>query len=76
MLEIMRDLSVQAIKTLNKNELKLELKNRGLDGQGKKEDLVNRLTKAIIEIPSNPDKHDYTTESANISEKNFHGHVS
>ena len=63
----MSDLSVQAIKTLNKNELKLELKNRGLDGQGKKEDLVNRLTKAIIEIPSNPDKHECTTESANIS---------
>ena len=32
----MLDLSVQAIKTLNKKELKLELKNRGLDGQGKK----------------------------------------
>ena len=32
----MRDLSVQAIKTLNKNELKLELKNRGLDAQGEK----------------------------------------
>ena len=63
----MSDLSVQAIKTLNKNELKLELKNRGLDGQGKKEDLVNRLTKAIIEIPSNPDKHECTTESVNIS---------
>ena len=62
----MSDLSVQAIKT-NKNELKLELKNRGFDGQGKKEDLVNRLTKAIIEIPSNPDKHECTTESANIS---------
>ena len=63
----MSDLSVQAIKTLNKNELKLELKNRGLDGQGKKEGLVNRLTKAIIEIPSNPERHECTTESANIS---------
>ena len=63
----MSDLSVQAIKTLNKNELTLELKNRGLDGQGKKEDLVNRLTKAIIEIPSNADKHECTTESVNIS---------
>ena len=63
----MSDLPVQAIKTLNKNELKLELKIRGLDGQGKKEDLVNRLTKVIIEIPSNPDKHECTTESANIS---------
>ena len=34
--------------SLNKHELKLELTNRGLDGQGKKQDLVNRLTKAII----------------------------
>ena len=32
----MSDVSVQAIKTLNKNELKLELQNRGLYGQGKK----------------------------------------
>ena len=63
----MSDLSVQAIKTLNKIELKLELKNRGLDGQGKKEDLVNRITKAIIEIPSNSDRHECTTESDNIS---------
>ena len=60
-------LSVQAIKTLNKNELKLELKNRGLDGQGNKEDPVNRLTKVIIEIPNNPDKHKCITETANIS---------
>ena len=32
----MSDLSVQAIKISNKNELKLERKNRGLDGQGKR----------------------------------------
>ena len=32
----MSHLSVQAIKTLNKLELNLELTNRGLDGQGKK----------------------------------------
>ena len=32
----MSGLSVQAIKTLNKNELELELKNRVLDGQEKK----------------------------------------
>ena len=63
----MSDLSVQAIKTLNKTELKLELKNRGLDGQGKKEHLVNRITKAIIEIPSNSDRQECTTESDNIS---------
>ena len=34
---------------------------------GKKRRLVNRLTKALIEIPSNADKHECTTESANIS---------
>ena len=32
----MPDLSVQAIKTLNKQELKLERTNPGLDGQGEK----------------------------------------
>ena len=32
----MSDLLVQAIKILNKNELKLQPKNRGFDGQGKK----------------------------------------
>ena len=42
----MSGLSVQAIKTLNKNELELELKNRVLDGQEKKEHLVKELIKA------------------------------
>ena len=64
----MSDLSVQAIKTLNKRKLK---KTRAYKSctwwQGKKEDLVSRLTNAIIEIPSNADKHVCTTESANIS---------
>ena len=36
-------------------------------GREKKEDLVNSLTKAIIEIPINPDKHECATESADIS---------
>ena len=63
----MSDLSVQAVKTLNKHELKLELTNRGLDGQEKNEDLVNRLTKAISEITNDAEKHEFTTESANIS---------
>ena len=35
-------------------------------GREKKEDLINSLTKAIIEIPSNPDKHECTAESAGI----------
>ena len=63
----MSDLSVQAVKILNKHELKLELVNRGLDGQEKNEDLVNRLTKAISEITNDAEKHEFTTESANIS---------
>ena len=63
----MSDLSVQAIKTLNKHELKLELTNHGVDGQGEKEDLVNRLTKAISEITNDIEDHEFTTESANIS---------
>ena len=54
----MSDLSVRSIETLSKHELKLELTNPVFDGQGKKGDLVNRLTKAISEIPR---------ESANIS---------
>ena len=47
----MSDLSVRSTETLNKHELKSELTNRVFDGQGKKGDLVNRLTKAISEIP-------------------------
>ena len=53
--------------SLNKHELKLELRNRELDGQGKKQDLVNRLNKAIIEIPSDTEKHKFITENPNIS---------
>ena len=63
----MSDLSVQAIKTLNIHELKSELTNRGLDGQEGKKDLVNRLTKAIIEIPTDSEKREFTTESPSIS---------
>ena len=36
-------------------------------GRGKNQDLVNRLTEAIIEIPSDSKKHEFTTESPNIS---------
>ena len=46
----MSNLSIQTIKTLNKYELKLQRIRLGLDEQGKREDLVKRLTKAISEI--------------------------
>ena len=36
-------------------------------GRGKRESLVNRLIKAVIEIPNDTEKHKFTTESANIS---------
>ena len=63
----MSDVTVQAIKTVKKHESKLELANRGLDGQEKKEDLVNRLTKSISEILDDAEKHEFTAEGANIS---------
>ena len=43
----MTELSNESIKNLNKNELKIELTNRGLGIQGTKEVLLNRLSKAI-----------------------------
>ena len=43
----MTELSNASIKNLNKNELKIELTNRGLGTQGTKEVLLNRLLKAI-----------------------------
>ena len=46
----MTELSNESIKNLNKNELKIELTNRGLGIQGTKEVLLNRLSKAIQEM--------------------------
>ena len=46
----MTELSHESIKNLNKNELKIELTNRGLGTQGTKEVLLNRLLKAIQDM--------------------------
>ena len=46
----MTELSNASIKNLNKNELKIELTNRGLGIQGTKEVLLNRLLKAIQDM--------------------------
>ena len=46
----MTELSVESIKSLNKNELKTKLINRGLGTQGTKEVLLNRLSKTIQEM--------------------------
>ena len=50
----MNQLSVEAIKKINVNELKSELAKRGLAVQGKKEEIFERLTDAIPE--GNSDK--------------------
>ena len=46
----MTELSNESIKNLNKNELKIELTNRGLGTQGTKEVLLNRLSKVIQDM--------------------------
>ena len=43
----MNQLSVEAIKNFNVNELQSELAKRGLAVQGKKEELFKRLTDAM-----------------------------
>ena len=50
----MNQLSVEAIKKINVNELKSELAKRGLAVQGKKEEIFERLTDTIPE--GNSDK--------------------
>ena len=45
-------LRVDAVKKLNMAELKSELSKRGLSVNGKKEELLKRLTEAIREIHS------------------------
>ena len=59
----MTELSYESIKNLNKNELNIELINRGLGTQGTKEVLLNRLLKAIQDM----DIRNMESESKNIS---------
>ena len=59
----MTELSHESIKNLNKNELNIELINRGLGTQGTKEVLLNRLLKAIQDM----DIRNMESESKNIS---------
>ena len=46
----MTELSHESIKNLNKDELKIELTNRGLGTQGTKYFLLNRLSKAMQDM--------------------------
>ena len=48
----MSEITVDAVKKLNMAELKSELSKRGLFVNGKKEELLKRLTEAILEINS------------------------
>ena len=66
----MAELSNESIKILNKNELKIELANRGLEMQGTKEVLLSSILLEAIQ-----DMHTRNTESesrnrANEMEKN------
>ena len=48
----MSEITVDAVKKLNMAELKSELSKRGLSVNGKKEELLKRLTEAIREVHS------------------------
>ena len=48
----MSEITVDAVKKLNMAELKSELSKRGLSVNGKKEELLKRLTEAIRELHS------------------------
>ena len=55
----MTKLSEGSIKNLNKNELKIEFINRGFGTQGKKEVLLNRLSKAIQDMVTTDTKSEF-----------------
>ena len=65
----MTELSNESFKNLNKNELKIELTNRGLETQGTKEVLLNRLSKAIQEMDTRNTESE-SRNKANEMEKN------
>ena len=65
----MTELSNESIKNLNKNELKIELTNRGLGTQGTKEVLLNRLSKAIQDMDTRNTESE-SRNKANEMEKN------
>ena len=65
----MTELSHESIKNLNKNELKIELTNRGLGTQGTKEVLLNRLLKAIQDMDTRNTESE-SRNKANEMEKN------
>ena len=60
----MTGLSEESIKKLTKKELRTELTNRGTETQGRKEVLLNRLSKAIQDMDSR------NTESESRNEGN------
>ena len=65
----MTELSNESIKNLNKNQLKIELTNRGLGMQGTKEVLLNRLSKAIQDMDTRNTESE-SRNKANEMEKN------
>ena len=58
----MSEITVDAVKKLNMAELKSELNKRALSLNGKKEELLKRLTEAIWEIHSESIDHNKLNE--------------
>ena len=65
----MTELSNESIKNLNKNELKIELTNRGLGTQGTKEVLLNRLSKVIQDMDTRNTESEYRNEANEMEKK-------
>ena len=64
----MTELSHESIKNLNKDELKIELTNRGLGTQGTKYFLLNRLSKAMQDMDTR-NRESESRNKANEMEK-------
>ena len=66
----MTELSNESIKNLNKNELKIELTNRGFGTQGTKV-LLSRLSKAIQDMDTRNTESESRNKANEIEKKHF-----
>ena len=67
----MTELLNESIKNLNKNELNIELMNRGFGMQGTKEVLLNRLSKAIQDMDTRNTESESRNKGNEIEKKHF-----
>ena len=72
----MSEITLDAVKKLNMAELKSELSKRGLSVNGKKEELLKRLTEAIREIHStNTDNNKLNEPDTPFHKENLTGFI-